>query len=118
MPTTERLRIAVIGKTDSVTLEIKAAWRNASVSLLGPYSIGSLEGPHELSCAIIDIRCDADAIFRLADRLDKEWIPYIFFVPQAVIDSLSGSFVLSAVKIDIDHIVAALTYQGPAIIRV
>ena len=112
MSAAERLSIAVIGKTDSVTPEIKAAWGSVSVSLQGPYPIGSLEGSLEFSCAIIDIRYDADAICRLADRLDAESIPYIFFVPRAVMDSLSGSFVLSAVKVDIDHIVAALAAQG------
>lgn len=112
MPTTERLSIAVIGRMDSVTAEIEAAWRSAQVSLQGPYSIGSLGGSLGFSCAIIDIRYDAGTIFRLTERLDAEWIPYIFFVPKAVLDSPPGSFVLSASKLDIDHIISALVAQG------
>ncbi|WP_313618033.1 hypothetical protein [Agrobacterium sp.] len=112
MSATEHLRIAVIGKTDSVTTEIEAAWHDAQVSLQGPYSIGSLCGSLEFSCAIIDIRYDADAIFRLTELLDAQSIPYIFFVPKMVKGSHPGCFVLSTEKLDIHHIISALKAQG------
>lgn len=111
MPTTERLSIAVIGNRDSVTPEIAVAWGSARVSLQGPFPISSLEGALGFSSAIIDIRYDAETVFRLTDRLDAESIPYIFFVPKAVIDSRPGSFVLSDLQADIECIVAALTEQ-------
>jgi len=47
--------------------------------------------------------------------LDGEAIPYLFFVPEAVIDSEPGPFVLSRRSEDIENIVSALMAQGGGI---
>lgn len=117
MQTVERLTIAIIGMTDTLTLEIRTAWFHAQIGLEGPYSASFIESEASLrfTAAIIDVRYEADVVLRLTEQLDGEAIPYLFFVPESVIDSDPGPFVLSGRSDDIENIVSALMAQGGGI---
>ncbi|CAM3660738.1 hypothetical protein G6L26_025885 (plasmid) [Agrobacterium radiobacter] len=117
MQTVKRLTIAVIGMTDTVTSEIRMAWFHAQIGLEGPYSASFIEskGALKFAAAIIDVRYEADVMLRLTDQLDGEAIPYLFFVPETVIDSEPGPFALSGRSEDIENIVSALMAQGGGI---
>ncbi len=117
MLTVKRLTIAIIGMTDTVTSEISMAWFNAEIGLEGPYSASFIENEDALkfAAAIIDVRYEADVLLRLTAQLDDEAIPYLFFVPETVINSERGPFVLSRRSEDIDTIVSALMAQGGGI---
>lgn len=117
MQTVKRLTIAIIGMTDTVTPEIRMAWFHAQIGLEGPYSASFIESEDALkfAAAIIDVRYEADVMLRLTEQLDEEAIPYLFFVPDAVIDSERGPFVLSGRSEDIENIVSALMAQGGGI---
>ncbi|UYZ10663.1 hypothetical protein CFBP5507_23905 [Agrobacterium salinitolerans] len=117
MQTVKRLTIAIIGMTDTVTSEIRMAWFHAQIGLEGPYSASFIESEDalKLAAAIIDVRYEADVMLRLTEQLDEEAIPYLFFVPETVIDSEPGPFVLSARSGDIENIVSALMAQGGGI---
>lgn len=99
MQTVKRLTIAIIGMTDTVTPEIRMARFHAQIGLEGPYSASFIESEDALkfTAAIIDIRYEANVLLRLTEQLDGEAIPYLF-VPDAVIDSEPGPFVLSGVR--------------------
>ena len=117
MQTVKRLTIAIIGMANTVTSEIRMAWSDASIDLEGPYSASLIdsEAALEFAAAIIDVRYEADVMLRLTEQLDGAAIPYLFFVPEAVIDSEPGPFVLSARSKDIENIVSALMVQGDGI---
>jgi len=117
MQTVKRLTIAIIGMTDTVTPEIRMAWFHAQIGLEGPYSASFIESEAALkfTAAIIDVRYEANILLRLTEQLDGEAIPYLFFVPEAVIDSEPGPFVLSRRSEDIENIVSALMAQGGGI---
>lgn len=114
MHSVKRLTIAIIGMTDTVTADIRMAWFNAQIGLEGPYSASFIEseGALKFSAAIIDVRYEADVMLRLTEQLDEKAIPYLFFVPEAVLDSEPGPFVLSKRSQDIENIVSALIAQG------
>jgi len=117
MQTVTRLTIAIIGMTDTVTPEIRMAWFHARIGLEGPYSASFIESADALkfTAAIIDVRYEANILLRFTEQLDGEAIPYLFFVPDAVIDSEPGPFVLSRRSEDIENIVSALMAQGGGI---
>ncbi|EPR23231.1 MULTISPECIES: hypothetical protein [Agrobacterium] len=117
MRTVKRLTIAIIGMTDTVTSEIRMAWFHAQIGLEGPYSASFIEGETALKfvAAIIDVRYEADVLLRLTEQLDGEAIPYLFFVPETLIDREPGPFVLSGRSEDIENIVSALIAQGGGI---
>ncbi|WCK02384.1 hypothetical protein [Agrobacterium tumefaciens] len=117
MQTVKRLTIAIIGMPDTVTSEIRMAWFHAQIGLEGPYSASFIEseGVLKFAAAIIDVRYQADVMLRLTEQLDGEAIPYLFFVPQTVIDSEPGPFVLSGRSDDIENIVSALMAQAGGI---
>lgn len=117
MQTVKRLTVAIIGMTDTVTPGIRMAWFHAQIGLEGPYSASFIESEDMLkfSAAIIDIRYEADVMLRITEQLEGEGVPYLFFVPQTVIDSEPGPFILSERSVDIENIVSALTAQGGGI---
>ncbi len=117
MQTVKRLTIAIIGTAETVTPEIRMAWFHAQIGLEGPYSASFIESEDALkfSAAIIDVRYEAEVMLRLTDQFDEEAIPYLFFVPETVIDSEPGPFVLSGRFEDIENIVSALMAQGGGI---
>ncbi|AYM65930.1 MULTISPECIES: hypothetical protein [Agrobacterium] len=114
METVKRLTVAIIGMADTLTSQIRTAWCHAQIDLEGPYSASFIEREVVLKfvAAIIDVRYEADVMLRLTEQLDGEAIPYLFFVPETVIDSEPGPFVLSGRSEDIANIVSALTAQG------
>ncbi len=116
MQIARRLTIAIIGTSDTVTPEIRMAWLQARIGFEGPYaaSLVDIENKIRFSAAIIDVRYEADVMLRLTERLEKESIPYLFFVPETLFDSKPGPFVLSARLEDRETIVAALFAQGGA----
>lgn len=117
MQTVKRLTVAIIGMTDTVAPEIRMAWFHAQIGLEGPYPASFIEseGALKFDAAIIDVRYEADVMLRLTEQLDEGAIPYLFFVPETVIDSEPGPFVLSGRSEDIIHIVSALMEQGGGI---
>ncbi|MCZ7486151.1 hypothetical protein [Rhizobium rhizogenes] len=117
MQTVNRLTIAIIGMTDTVTPEIRMAWFHAQIALDGPYSASVIKSEDALrfSAAIIDVRYEADVMLRLTDQLDEHAVPYLFFVPEAILNSETGPFVLSGRSEDIENIVSALMAQGGGI---
>ncbi|WCJ64165.1 hypothetical protein [Agrobacterium tumefaciens] len=117
MQTVNRLTIAVIGMTDTITPEIRMAWFHAQIALDGPYSASVIKSEDTLrfSAAIIDVRFEVDVMLRLTDQLDGHAVPYLFFVPEAILDTETGPFVLSGRSQDIESIVSALIAQGGGI---
>lgn len=112
MPGNDRPTIAVFGDGDTVTSEIAASWSEASIDLIGPYSVtDSPDHDWLFSGALIDVRYGPELMLPLMDKLEELAIPYIFFVPLCAIGSEQGPFVLSSVREDIRHIVTALSAQ-------
>lgn len=109
-----RFQLVIVDSDDVRDLEaLRERWIENGVDLIGPFTPAAVSSSvvQKADGAVISLNVDPVSVVTLADRLDLEQVPYLFFVDSRLVTSTS-CFVLGTDRRDIERILRGLAEQG------